>query len=305
MKSKLENEMAQNAPLGHIAQSVSTVAWATGLMAQKHLTTNANAASILLCQFALAAATMWLALIALGMRPDFSKNSVVRVVWGLLAPGAALIFSVLGAARTDGVSVALIYGFIPLIGPILAWRLLKEPLHFSFPLGAVISLWGLYAISAGRVDAGSATWLGNLLVFCGVLCACFSHVIGRRLNTVGVPWPHTATLQVTGAALATLALALFTGFDFPDWSNASSFGAVAYLVLVMTIINYLAFNLALANIRAAWVSMYSALVPVVGALAAMLFLNTRLTIGECIALLIVTLGVATPQILKARNFKNT
>lgn len=296
--------MAQNAPLGHAAQSVSTVAWATGLMAQKFLTTGANAASILLYQFTLAAALMWVALFLFNMRPSFSKDSLIRVIWGLLAPGAALIFSVLGAARTDGVSVALIYGFIPLIGPILAWRLLKEPLHFSFPLGAVISLVGLYAISAGRVDVGSATWLGNLLVFCGVLCACFSHVIGRHLNTGRVPWPQTATLQVSGAAVATLVLALFTGFDFPDWSNTANLGAIAYLVLVMTIINYLAFNLALANIRAAWVSMYSALVPVVGAIAAVIYLKTPLSIGECFGLLVVTLGVATPHLLRARNVSN-
>lgn len=287
--------------IGHTAQLVSTVAWATGLMVQKSLTDEANTASILLCQFGLAAALMWLGLAITRSLPPISYQSAIRLAWGLLAPGAALIFSVAGAARTDGVSLSLIYGLIPLIGPVLACLLLREPLHWSFPLGAVISLGGLYAISSGRIESGEAGLHGNVLVFCGVLCACFSHVIGRRLNTEGIPWPQTASLQVTGAALATLILALVSGFDFPDWSKTTSVTSIGYLVVVMTVANFLAFNLALANIRAAWVSLYSALIPAVGTVAAVFFLGSPLSAGEVLGLIVVTAGVGLPHMMRARN----
>lgn len=287
--------------IGHCAQLFSILAWTTGLMVQKSLTEHANVASILFCQFFFAAALLWTGLTLFRLLPLLGRDSLIRITWGILAPGMVLIFSLAGAARTDGVSVALIYGAIPLIGPILARVILGESLHWSFIVGALISFAGLLVLVADRIELGAGDMLGNSLVGAGVICASFSHVIGRKLNTGTIPWPQTATLQVTGAALATLLLALNTGFEWPKAPQFSQLGALIYLIVVMTVLNFLAFNFALSRIQTAWVSLYVALVPAVGAAAAVLLLGSPLRLVDIMGIMVISSGVALPHLMHLKQ----
>lgn len=283
---------------GHLAQLVSITVWTVGLVVQKALTPGANAASILLLQFALAGALMWAGLAVLGRLPRPGRGMLLPLAWGVFAPGLVLTLSIAGAARTDGVSLALMWGLLPLLVPVLARLLLGEPLHWSFPVAGGVGLGGLVLLLGDRIALGAGDLTGNLLVFASVVCASLSQVIGRRLNSGARPWFHTAVLQVTGAALACAAMAAVTGLRLPDLGDPAQALAVGYLVLGMTVVNFLAFNLALARIRAAWVALYAALSPAIGTLAAALILGAVLRPVDAVGMAVMVSGVAFPHLLR-------
>ncbi|MDN2566790.1 DMT family transporter [Aquibium sp. A9E412] len=283
---------------GHLAQLLSITVWTSGLIVQKTLTPAASVGSILLVQLAGAAAVLWLALALAGRLPALTRRNLVNVAWGLLAPGLVLIFGLAGAARTDGVSVSMIWGLVPLVGPVLARLILREPLHWSFPVGGLVGLLGLIVITLDRQRLGASDMAGNLLVFAGVLCASISHVIGRFLNTGTVPWYQTATLQVTGAALAAGVLAALTGWRLPASADPATLAGFLYVVFVMTVVNFLAFNFALGRIQAAWVSLYVSLAPAIGTLAAVVLLGSVVRPADALGIAIIVAGIAFPHLMR-------
>lgn len=284
--------------VGHLAQLVSITVWTTGLIVQKGLTGVANPASILAFQFWGAAILLWAGLAVQRRLPALDRHALISFCWGMMAPGMVLTLGLFGAARTDGVSVSLIWGLVPLLGPLLARIALKEPLPWTFVAGGFVSLGGLLLITANRETIGASDAVGNLLVFLGVLLAAGSHVVGRFLNRGAVPWHQTATLQVTGAAFATGCLAAITGFQLPYDGSAHAAWSLAYLVLMMTVVNFLAFNLALSRIRTAWVSLYVSLAPAIGTLASVVLLGTLVRPVDAAAILVIMAGVALPHLAR-------
>ncbi|MXN65593.1 EamA family transporter [Stappia sp. GBMRC 2046] len=291
--------------VGHLAQFLSITVWSSGLIVQKSLTGVANPASILMLQFVGAAVILWVGLALRGQLPRLNKRALVSFCWGTMAPGMVLAFGLFGAARTDGVSVSLIWGLVPLLGPVLARIVLKEPLPWTFVAGGFISFAGLLIITANRESIGASDMTGNVLVFIGVLFAAGSHVVGRFLNRGAVPWYQTATLQVTGAAFATSCLTVWTGFRLDVASEPGAFWSLSYLVLIMTVVNFLAFNLALSRIQAAWVSLYVSLAPAIGTFASVILLGTVVRPVDIVAIAVIMSGVAMPHIARlfARKFR--
>lgn len=283
---------------GHMAQILSISVWSTGLIVQKSLTDVANPASILMFQFTGAAVILWAGLALGGSLPRADRRALVSFLWGTMAPAMVLIFGLFGAERTDGVSVSLIWGLVPLLGPVLARLALKEPLPWTFVAGGFLSFAGLLVITANREAIGESDMTGNALVFIGVLFAAGSHVVGRFLNRGAVPWYQTATLQVTGAAFATGCLASWTGFRFSFSGEPAAAWSLAYLVVIMTVVNFLAFNLALSRIPAAWVSLYVSLAPAVGTLASVVLLDTIVRPVDIAAIAVIMSGVALPHIAR-------
>jgi drug/metabolite transporter (DMT)-like permease len=286
------------ATLGHLAQLVSITVWTVGLVVQKWLTPHADIAGILLVQFALAALVLWTGLAATGRLPRLDRSVLKPLVWGMFAPGLVLLLSIAGAARTDPVSLTLAWGLIPLLVPVLARLLLGEPLHWSFPVAGLVGLTGAAALLGDRIALGVGDLLGNILVIAGVGCGALSQVIGRRLNDGRRPWFQTATLQVTGAALVCAALAAARGADLPTPSDPAQLAAAGYLVLAMTVLNFLAFNLALTRLRAAWVAIYASLSPAIGALAGALLLGSPLRPTDGLWIAVMVAAVALPHLLQ-------
>lgn len=136
---------------GLAACLASVVIWQAGLIVQKAMVEGANAASLMLVQIGCAAVAMWAMLLLRGKLPPLDRATALNVAWGMLAPGAGIAIGIAGAARTDGVSIALIWGLFPLIGPLLSRIVLREPLHWTFPVGGLIGLGGLAQIGRAHV----------------------------------------------------------------------------------------------------------------------------------------------------------
>ncbi|MEP0522029.1 MAG: DMT family transporter [Hyphomicrobiales bacterium] len=290
--------------LGHLAQLGSVVVFSCGFMVQKLLVTQYAAPTILFWQFLGAALVMWAICAVRRMLPMVGRRLLLTLVWGAMAPGLVMILNIVGGAKTDGVSLALMWGLLPLIAPLFGFFFLKEYPHWTLWMGAAVGFGGLLALAINREGAGIGSLTGNIFVLLAVLCASFSQIAGRTLNKGDAPWFQVATLQVSGAFLAVLIFAAATG-SVPLLSLAMPIHvfAMAYLVLIMTVLNYALFNFALKQLPVAWVSIYVALNPVFGALAAIVVLDETPRFIDWIGMAIIVSGVVLPHIyvLTQRN----
>lgn len=173
---------------GLAACLTSVVIWQAGLIVQKAMVEGTNAPSLMLVQIGSATALMWTMLLAGGKLPPLGRGTVLNVAWGMLAPGVAVSLGIAGAARTDGVSIALIWGLFPLLGPFLSRIVLGESLHWTFPVGGLVGFGGLAAMMVDRAAAGHSDMTGNLLVFASVCCSSISSVIARFVNRGRSTW---------------------------------------------------------------------------------------------------------------------
>jgi len=284
---------------GHLAQIASVTGFSVGVQVQKDLVARYPPADILMLQFAASAAVMWIACAVLGILPKRLRDAVPGFFWGFLSPGFVFLFSSMGAERTDGVSVALIWGALPVIGPVAGRVLLGERFHWSLPFGAVIAFAGLVVLTLDRQAIGIGDPVGDLLVLAAVLTAACGQIVGRRLNTAGAHWFRLATLQVTGGLfLATVFARLDGEWTVPAADDTAAYIAFAYLVLGMTMVAFVGYNLALSRIQVAWVAFYSSLQPAIGTLAAVILLSAVVRPLDIAGLAIIVGGVASPHVLR-------
>lgn len=282
---------------GHLAEIISVAAFAIGVMVQKDLARHFPAADVVALQLTLALGPMWLICALLGALPRRISEVVPGLLWGCLTPGLVFLFTSAGAALTDGVSVALIWGTAPLIIPFLGRLFLNERFHWSILAGATVAFGGLILLTLDRQELGVGHLGGNLLVAAGTLSSAFGQVLGRRLNTRGVPWFRVATLQVTGAALISLVVALSDGhFEVPAPEDTAAWVQLAYLVFGMTIANFIGYNLALSRIPVAWISLYLSLNPAIGTAAAVILLAALVRPIDIAGIAVVMGGVALPHV---------
>ena len=287
---------------GHLAQIASVSSFSTGIMVQKALTERYPAADVVAQQFLAAALLMWAICWFLGYLPKRLPQALPGILWGCLTPGLVFLFASAGAERTDGVSVALIWGVLPLMGPFLGLLLLGERFHWSLPAGASIAFAGLVVLTLDRQAMGSGDGLGNLLVLAGVVSAAAGQIIGRRLNTSGAPWFRMATLQITGAALISTVVAMSDGsVTLVRVDDFAAHGALAYLVFAMTMVNFIGYNLALSRIAVAWISFYSSLSPALGTLTAAVLLAELVRPLDALGISIIVGGIAVPHALRIRR----
>ena len=281
---------------GLAAALLSVFLWQAGLIVQKLLVANTNLGSLMLIQVGSAAALMWCALWVTGRLPALDRKTSLNVAWGVMAPGLVLGLGIAGAARSDSVSIAVLWGLLPLLGPALARLLLREPLHWTFPLGAVLALGGLALMLSNRTTTGEGDWVGNLLVFGSVFCASLSSVIARFINRGRDAWFPAATLQLTGASLTGVALVLASGWQPPPFHSGATLLSLGYLIFGMTVMNYMAFNFALSRLAVSWVGLSGAISPVGGLFMAWLLVGSVITGIDLAAAAIILTGVALPHL---------
>jgi drug/metabolite transporter (DMT)-like permease len=278
---------------------MSVSAFSIGIIVQKGLTERYSAADVVVLQFAAASVLMWLICARLGYLPRKLSEFLPAVMWGCLTPGCVFLFASAGAQRTDGISVVLIWGLMPLIGPFLGRLFLGEKFHWSLPVGALVAFGGLFVLTSDRQALGTGDMTGNILVVAGVFSAAVGQIFGRQLNTSGAPWFRIATLQITGATLISLVVALFDGnLTMLNSNDREAFISIAYLVVGMTMINFIGYNLALSRIQIAWIAFYSALSPVLGTVTAGILLGELIRPFDVLGIVIIVSGVAIPHVLR-------
>ncbi len=235
----------------------------------------------------LTASVIFLWLLVLWQKPPMRLGwkAVKPALTGLLEPGLAATLGTLGLALTTASSTTLIITSEPLVTLALAWFLLREHLSFRVVVLALVALAGVFVITLPEATpTEQASWLGNLLVFLGVVCASLYVVATRRAVVSLDPLPLCALQQSIALIWSLLVLAVIFSTQAGEIGLSALRSDVLMLAVVSGVIGYgltfWLFLLALRSLPASVASLFLMLIPVFGITGAYAFLGEQLTVTQ-------------------------
>jgi drug/metabolite transporter (DMT)-like permease len=286
-----------------LAMLAAAFLWSSATPASKFALEEIPPAEFVVLRLSLAAVALWL--IVLAMRP----NARLRVVgWrplvmGLLEPGLVTFLVSLGLTMTSPVSASVFWGVTPLIMPLLGRVVLGEPIEFVVLAAAVVAFGGIAMLAWGQSHHGGGSLIGDALVACGVLASVFNGLIARRNAQAGASPLVTASWQLTTACCVAALLLLVMPARDVGVSGASSttLGVLFYLGLIVSAGVYILSNYAVRHLPVGRMSLLGCLTAPLGAGLSALFLGTKVSALDVLAIGLVIGAVALPTLLKLRS----
>ena len=116
------------------------------------------------------------------MRVDISIKEVglKPFLMGLLNPFLVTLSFHIGLLLTSPVNGVAIISTLPLMQPFVAKIFLNEKIEVKVIIGVLITLIGTYLLLTSQFKLGVGNYLGDLIIFLGMLCASTNEVIGRK-----------------------------------------------------------------------------------------------------------------------------
>lgn len=204
-----------------------------------------------------------------------------------------------GVSMTSAVSAGVIMSAIPAVVALMSRLFLKERMSLRV-IGAVacgaIGI-GMLSLAKPAHDAAVAdphaqtAWLGNLLVFCAVLCEATYAVIGKKLTAVLTPKRISAVINLWGLALMT-PMGFYTALHF-------DFVAVRVEIWVLLVFYALAASVwtvwlwmtGLKVVPAGRAGVFTVMLPVSTALVGVAALGEKLTALQGMAFVVALAGL--------------
>ena len=284
-----------------LAAILSAACWGSATVMSKGVLDHMPPITLLAIQLTASITVLWLAVLALRFRVRLDRPTRRASLSGLLEPGLAYTFGIIGLALTTASNAALIGAAEPLFILFLAWLILKEQPGPPVLLLAVVATLGLVLVVApdARGFAGQGSLIGDTLLLAGTLFAAFYVIATRRLVGTIEPLPLSALQQSVGLVwtLGVLAITLLTGLttlglDGLSWTvllMAAASGVIQYALA------FWFYLFALQSLPANIAGFYLTLIPVFGIAAAFVFLDETLSGLQWIGatLIVVSVGIVS------------
>ena len=293
----MSDTAAKGAMLPLIATLYAFSAGPVGVAVQKHLVETFDPPAIIAVQMTVGAAVLWLVRPFLPKRPLPLVAYAKGIALGIVHPGAFMIVFTAASARLDSITVVLLLALGPAVVAFLGRLVLKEALKATVVVGLVVSFVGLVLLVSERQASGENQVSGFLLAMLGLAFVGAGVVTGRAMNTGAVlPWYVLAPLQVSGAAILSWIGVLALGDPVRIDLVVRNWAAFAYLALGMTAAGYFAYNFALSRFPTTTIGLLASAGPGVGAIAAALIFDQRLSAPAILAIAVILFGAALPAL---------
>lgn len=224
-------------------------------------------------------------------RPTVPFKMVVEYGLIMFALQFALLFLGLQVGMTSGMASLIMQGQI-FFSMFFAAVFLGERSHFWQIMGAVISFLGI-ALVALHLDA-SISFLGFVCVLGSAAAWGYGNLITKKMFQVNM-----MSLVIWGSFVACLPMFLFTlyfeGLESMIYSyhHLTSVGLISlmYIVAIATWVGYGLWNWLISRYPVGKIVPFSLLVPIVGMLSSVLFLDETMQQWKMISALFVLLGL--------------
>jgi drug/metabolite transporter (DMT)-like permease len=252
-----------------LALLVAMVIWGATYVVTKAALPNIGPFTILLVRLVLGTA----ALLPFAWRQGFRPRLALQrrfVLFGLSGMVLHLGFEILGLRFTSASSAVLIIATAPVVTLAFSIIFLKEQVTRRQLIGIALSIVGVVLITGARAaDGYPLSWLGNLLVFAGVVTWGVFTVQGKRM-AVEHSWLVSTTAATTAAIFLTLPLAAAEiAVEGAPTVTTGGVLALLYLGVLAQAVAYGLWNLALERVDASVAGPYVNLVPVIGVVLAL------------------------------------
>ena len=277
--------------LAVLAAVLSAACWGSATVMSKGVLDHMPPMTLLTVQLTASIFVLWLAVLILRFRVRFDRASRRASLSGLLEPGLAYTFGIVGLALTTASNSALIGAAEPVFVLLLAWFVLKEKIGAPMLVLGAMAMLGIVLVMApdARGLPGQGSLLGDVFVLIGTGFAALYVIATRRLVSRIDPLPLSALQQSVGLVWALGVLAAALGLGLVPVGLAGVPAGVLLLAAASGVIQYaLAFwfyLFALQSLPANVAGFFLTLIPVFGMAVAFVFLGETLTplqwLGAC------------------------
>jgi drug/metabolite transporter (DMT)-like permease len=206
-----------------------------------------------------------------------------------------------GVSLTSAVSAGVIMASIPAVVAIGSWLFLRERIAVRVMLAIGCAAIGIGLLALAPAQAGEQAaahpsparmpWLGNLLVFCAVVCEAAYAVIGKSLTGRLGPKRISSLINLWGFALSTpFGLWFALRFDFGA-VPVGIWGLLVVYALAASIWTVWLWMTGLKGVPASRAGVFTVMLPVSAAIVGVAVLGENLTAAQVIAFALALLGV--------------
>ena len=238
------------------------------------------------------------------MRVDISIKEVglKPFLMGLLNPFLVTLSFHVGLLLTSPVNGVAIISTLPLMQPFVAKIFLNEKIEIKVIIGVFITLIGTYLLLTSQFKLGVGNYLGDLIIFLGMLCASTNEVIGRKFMQTKVNQLSVNTFQYfTGFVLSFLILFIIwpnSSFEYTYHLKFTPSVMAALTLSFITFAAYLFYNYALRRLPLGRISLMYPLTGPIGATSAWIVIDAEINFKIFLSLGIILIGTIIPYINK-------
>jgi len=217
-----------------------------------------------------------------------------------------------GVSMTSAVSAGVIMAAIPAVVALLSWIFLRERLTARVWAALVCALSGIGLLAWSHASANNTAapgaehaLLGNLLVFCAVICEAFYAVIGKKLTGTLTPRRITSLINLWGFLLMTpMGLYMAWQFDFTA-VHVSTWTLLVFYSLAASVWTVWLWMTGLKSIPANLAGIFTVMLPISATLVGVLALDEKLSGMRLLALLIAVAGVVLATLPNGKTADHT
>ena len=221
---------------------------------------------------------------------------------GLLNPFLVTLSFHIGLLLTSPVNGVAIISTLPLIQPFVAKIFLNEKIEMKVIIGVFVTLIGTYLLLTSQFKLGVGNYLGDLIIFLGMLCASTNEVIGRKFMQTKVNQLSVNTFQYfTGFVLSFLILFIIwpnSSFEYTYHLELTPSVMAALTLSFITFAAYLFYNYALRRLPLGRISLMYPLTGPIGATSAWFVIDAKINFKIFLSLGIILIGTIIPYINK-------
>ena len=288
--------------VGYISMFIAVIGFGSGPPFVKLALQEFYVMDLMAVRFSLAFVLMLI--FALLMRVDLSikKIGLTPFLMGLLNPFLVTLSFHIGLLLTSPVSGVALISTLPIWQPFVARVFLKEKIEIKVIIGAFITIIGTLILLSTQKKIGGGNYLGDFIIFLGMMCVSINEVLGRRFMQTKVNQLGVNTFQyMIGAILSILILFIVwpdSSFTYNNYLNFSPPVLAAITLSFITFGAYLFYNFALRRAPIGRISLMYPLTGPIGATMSWIVLGSTISINIFISLIIILIGTIIPQINK-------
>jgi len=288
--------------VGYISMFIAVIGFGSGPPFVKLALQEFYVMDLMAVRFSLAFVLMLI--FALLMRVDLSikKIGLTPFLMGLLNPFLVTLSFHIGLLLTSPVSGVALISTLPIWQPFVARIFLKEKIEIKVIIGAFITIIGTLILLSTQKKIGGGNYLGDFIIFLGMMCVSINEVLGRRFMQTKVNQLGVNTFQyMIGAILSILILFIVwpdSSFTYNNYLNFSPPVLAAITLSFITFGAYLFYNFALRRAPIGRISLMYPLTGPIGATMSWIVLGSTISINIFISLIIILVGTIIPQINK-------
>jgi len=275
---------------------VFVVIWSSGFVVAKYAFEYSDVLFFLGVRLLAAAAILAVITLALGQTLRLTRNQFfVSLLLGITLQALYLggVWEAIAQGSPAGIA-SVITSTQPILVSILAFILLKESLQRNQILGLMLGFAGVVLVlSPALSERGTMTQVALALLILGLSGSTSATLIQKKYGS-NLPLLAGTTFQFLFAGVVLTVVSIATGKTFIEWNVQSSL-AMAWAVIITSIIAVLALLWMLQRGSAAKVSALLYLVPPMTSIQAWILFDEKLNAQTVIGIAMTALGVALVQ----------